>query len=160
MKKRDLEKQSRAFHGNTQADAGKLRARVSSDLNLVKDAYDVGAIALTELAKLMANVQFSDKPTKDIKELSSAYKDIASTLIALRGEGRTTIAEAVNSVQSTDGSTNVEPLTPLSPDAGDGRGGTTDPPKFFPPHSSTVMNSPTPIGEFLSAHVGDDDESI
>lgn len=154
MKKRDLERQQRAFNGNTQADAGQLRARVSTDLNIVKDAYDVGAIALTELAKLMANVPFSDKPAKEMKELSSAYKDIASTLIALRGEGRTTIAEAVNSLKAP------EVLTPPSPDGGDGRDCTTDPPKFLPPHSAQVGINPTPIGEFLSATVGADDEEV
>jgi len=96
MKKSELERQRQAYalpsHNNsTTTDA--LRARVSSELNVVKDAYDTGSQALTELNKLIS-LKSGELDSKELANLAKAYADISRTLIALRDEGRTTIREA------------------------------------------------------------------
>lgn len=144
MKKRELEQKQAQFRGNTKASGAQLQRRVSADLNLVKDAYDIGSIALTELQKQLANVAFSEKPVKDLTELSRAYKDIAATLIALRGEGRTTIAEAVAQA-GTELAEHAAPqaLDPPSPPEGLVGDGTTQSPKISPPAVAEPIHIPT-----------------
>jgi hypothetical protein len=142
VKKSELERAQREFTGNTKASADKLRARVSSDLNIVKDAYDVGAVALTEAAKLLANVGFSENPSKELKLLSAAYKDIASTLVMLRAEGRTTIAEAV----ASQAAETADPPAPVLLGAGSAH---TAPDKISSSQQIALPPTPTPLGEFL-----------
>ncbi len=150
MKKRELEKLQRQFQGNTKTDAEALRSRISADLNVVKDAYDTGSIALTELDKQLANIAFSDSPVKELALLSRAYADIAKTLVMLRTEGRTTIAEAVAAQaveHAAEQAPAVDPPPPLG--AGEWRG-TTEPPKISSAHSSPVVQQPTvSIGDAL-----------
>lgn len=145
MKKRELEKLQRQFQGNTRTDAEALRSRISSDLNVVKDAYDTGSIALTELDKQFANLSYSENPIRELALLSKAYKDIAATLIALRGEGRTTIAEAVAQHAAHAAPEAALPRTADPPvPAGDAEGYcTTQPPKISPPNSSPVVPTHT-----------------
>lgn len=140
MKKRDLERQQRQFQGNTNADATALRARVSQDLNVVKDAYDVGSIAIVELSKQFANIQFSDKPVKELADLARAYADISKTLVLLRAEGRTTIAEAVAGQATPDQAPDADPPAPES--AGGARG-TTTPDKISLAHKALSLHVPT-----------------
>lgn len=148
MKKRDLERQQRQFQGNTKTDGEALRRRVSADLNVVKDAYDAGAIALTELQKQFANIAFADNPSRELALLSKAYADIAKTLVLLRGEGRTTIAEAVASQTAQTGD-------PPAPDGDGSRGATTPTTKFSSANSSLVAHTPT-LAEAMASD--EDDE--
>ena len=152
MKKRELEKLQRQFQGNTRTDAEALRARISTDLNVVKDAYDTGSIALTELDKQLANIAFSDAPVKELAMLSRAYADIAKTLIALRTEGRTTIAEAVAAQAVEHAAEQAPAVDPPPPLGAAARRGTTEPPKISSPNSSPVTPTPTiSIGDAFEA---------
>lgn len=146
MKKRDLERAQQAFRGNTQLSTDSLRSKVSSDLNIVKDAYDVGSIALTELTKLFHS---GDLDPKDVANLARAYSDIAKTLVALRDEGRATIREAAQFLQ---GSADADPLGPAGDEGGEAVH--TQSPKISPARAKRPKIDPAKetIGAYLHAH--------
>jgi hypothetical protein len=97
--RRDVERARNSI--NTSLTPSALSERVTADLDVVKDAYDTASISLTELSKALCRIdaiaaqEGSGAAVKAFREIAAAQKDIASTLIALRAEGRTTIRETL-----------------------------------------------------------------
>lgn len=139
IKKSELERQRQSFSIPTRVSTDNLRARVSRDLNVVKDAYDTGSAALTELAKLVSLSSGSLNP-KDLAHLAKAYADISRTLIALRDEGRTTIREAARGGEGT-----ADAVTPPSPDEALDAPSLPDPAKISSPRATPVA-----LGDYLN----------
>lgn len=157
MKKKDLERAQQNFRGNTHLDTDTLRNRVQSDLNIIKDAYDTGSIALTEIEKRLSTLgaegESASSQTRDLAFLVRAYADIAKSLIALRGEGRVTIREATTAA-----------VTPPGPAGDGGEAGQAHSTKISSAPATprkkapaTAAAEPSTIGQYLQAHIGDQD---
>jgi hypothetical protein len=99
LSRRDVERARSQI--NTSISPSALAARVQTNLDVVRDAYDTCAVALTELSKAFARIdsiavqQGTPAAVKAFRDIAAAQRDIASTLIALRAEGRTTIRETL-----------------------------------------------------------------
>ncbi len=89
MKKNQLEKARKAFA--TGVNTEQLRARVSRDLEPIKDAYDIAYQALQKIEQLIHSVDTEDKPIRAMRDLASAMRDAAGVLTAMRDEGRASV---------------------------------------------------------------------
>ncbi len=93
---------------NVGTDLSMLRDAVSADLDLVSDAYAATQTTLLELEKALTRIgsiaaqEGSGAAVKAFREIAAAQKDIASTLIALRAEGRLTIRERMAKATEAD----------------------------------------------------------
>ncbi len=148
MKKSELDRARSNFNHNNALSTDTLRAKVKQNLNVITDSYDIGAIAITEIGKLLS-LNSGSMDAKEMAHLAQAYSNIAKALIALRDEGRTTIKEARDSLDTG------EALTPL------GRGGDTSPAILTPPDkiSSPMRDQPTAIGDYLQGLPAQKDDS-
>lgn len=130
LSRRDVERARSSI--NTTLSPSALAERVQTNLDVVRDAYDICAVALTELSKAFGRIdsiaaqEGTPAAVKAFRDIAAAQKDIASTLIALRAEGRTTIRETLAAEQPADAP------PPLSP-AEDGSGIVPHPAQKFPP---------------------------
>lgn len=131
MKKRELERQSKAYNTPSERNLSQLRAAVESDLAVVSDAYDAASIALAELTKQIGLAT----DARTLSRLIGAHRDLTTSIIALRGEGRTTIAAAVASARD-QGPGPGQALTPPGPARSAGEEGITVPDKISPPELS------------------------
>lgn len=158
MKKKDLEKAQQNFRGNTNLDTDTLRNRVQSDLNIIKDAYDTGSIALTEIEKRLSTLgaegESASNQTRDLAFLVRAYADIAKSLIALRGEGRVTIREATTAAVTLPGPESAVGEALHSHSTKISSAPAT--PRRKKPSAETP-GTPSTIGQYLQAHIGDQD---
>lgn len=93
MNKRQLEQARKDFKQNNTT-TSQLRTAVRADLAAVADAYDTAQQLLTQIQKMMANVEFDEKPYKALKDISGSLRDATQTLVQLRAEARESVAYA------------------------------------------------------------------
>ncbi len=146
MKKSELER-ARNAHLNTSVSTDELRLRVSSDLDIVRDAYDLADVFLVELQKQLANVGFADKPGKAAAELARAYSDIVKSVVSLRAEARTTVQYHAEHVAQAEGP--AEAGDPPVPAGAAVESGLTQPIKISP--SRAGPGEPLALTEYLGS---------
>lgn len=100
MRKQDIEK-ARSTYFNTGVNTSALKAKISQDLDIVRSAHDIAAQALDQISYLLHNIPHEDKPTRAMRDLAGALRDVSNTLVMLREEGRETIRIAVGEASQT-----------------------------------------------------------
>ena len=88
--------QSQKIQGSS-VSAAELRLRASTELRAVADAYETAALAVDQIRALLANAQFSDKPSSEVRALVSALREATAVLTAARQEARDTVAQVADS---------------------------------------------------------------